>query len=81
MMVLPALLGYWADQKLGTIILFTFLGLILGMTGAIWQLVQLVSGEEFQTPESDQSSGRPKTMEQDQKEANAERADEEHEGG
>lgn len=51
MMVLPALGGYWVDQKLGTLILFTFLGLVIGMAGAGWQLYLLVNHQEFQGTE------------------------------
>ncbi|MGL6226272.1 MAG: AtpZ/AtpI family protein [Thermoguttaceae bacterium] len=40
-MVLPILLGFWIDQKLGTLVLFTLLGAVLGMTIALLQLIQL----------------------------------------
>ena len=43
MMVLPALLGYWVDTRLGTVILFTFLGLLFGMGAGIWQLMKIVA--------------------------------------
>ncbi len=41
MMVLPCVLGYFVDQWLGTWILFTLLGLALGMTGGMMQLFKL----------------------------------------
>lgn len=43
MMVVPGLIGYLIDQKFGTRVLFTLLGLVFGMTGAIYQLIALVS--------------------------------------
>lgn len=51
-MVLPILLGYWLDQALGTIPLFVILGLVLGMTSGIWQLIKLVNRQSG----SDESS-------------------------
>ncbi|MFT5300022.1 MAG: F0F1-type ATP synthase assembly protein I [Mariniblastus sp.] len=44
--VVPALIGYLVDQQIGTVFLFTLLGLVLGMFGAIKQLVALVAIEE-----------------------------------
>jgi F0F1-type ATP synthase assembly protein I len=43
MMVIPAIIGQFIDRLLGTVILFTALGLVLGMASAIWQLIKLVS--------------------------------------
>lgn len=40
-MVVPGLLGYWLDSKLGTKAVFTILGFGLGMTLGITQLVRL----------------------------------------
>ncbi len=54
MMVLPILLGYWLDQYLGTIPLFAMVGLVLGMSGGIWQLVQLVNRQPPVTGSSTQ---------------------------
>jgi ATP synthase protein I len=42
-MVLPAVLGFWVDQKLGTVMLFLVLGAILGMTTGMIQLVRMTS--------------------------------------
>ena len=53
MMVIPAIIGYFIDQRLGTLILFTALGLIVGMAAAIYQLVKFVAIEEQQS-KSDQ---------------------------
>lgn len=44
-MVLPAVLGIWIDSKLGTEILFTVLGGILGMSAAMMHLLR-ISKEE-----------------------------------
>jgi hypothetical protein len=40
-MVLPGLAGHWLDVQLGTVVLFLLVGLGLGMTGAIFHLVQM----------------------------------------
>ena len=42
-MVLPGMLGHWIDQKLGTVMLFLVLGVILGMTAGLIHLVRLGS--------------------------------------
>ena len=42
MMIVPALVGIWLDRTLATVMLFTVLGLLLGMTGAVLQLIKLV---------------------------------------
>ncbi|MDG1875663.1 MAG: AtpZ/AtpI family protein [Mariniblastus sp.] len=43
LMIIPALMGYGADQWLGTGFLLTVIGLIFGMTGAVMQLMRLVA--------------------------------------
>jgi F0F1-type ATP synthase assembly protein I len=40
-MVLPGVIGYWIDLRLGTKVLFLILGVILGFVGGIWQLIKL----------------------------------------
>jgi F0F1-type ATP synthase assembly protein I len=40
-MVLPGLLGYWLDQRLGTRIVFLVLGAILGLGMGMWHLIKL----------------------------------------
>ena len=40
-MALPALGGFWLDQKLGTKCLFVILGAVLGFTVGFWQLLKL----------------------------------------
>ncbi|MGA2798796.1 MAG: AtpZ/AtpI family protein [Thermoguttaceae bacterium] len=40
-MVLPGVIGYWIDLKLGTRVVFLILGVILGFVGGIWQLIRL----------------------------------------
>ena len=48
MMIIPAIVGYFVDQRLKTLILFTAIGLIVGMSAAIWQLVKFVAMENRQ---------------------------------
>ena len=43
LMVVPALIGSWIDRQFSTVLLFTLLGLALGMTGAVLQLMKLVA--------------------------------------
>ncbi len=40
-MFLPALLGYWIDQRLGTKILFALLGGVLGIVGGMMSLIRM----------------------------------------
>jgi hypothetical protein len=40
-MVVPGLVGYWLDQKLGTKAILTVVGFGLGTTLGIWHLVQI----------------------------------------
>ena len=40
-MVLPALIGYWLDQRLGTSVLFLVLGVMLGFVTALLSLLRL----------------------------------------
>ena len=40
-MVLPALLGIWADRRLGTGILFLLLGVVFGFILGMWSLLKL----------------------------------------
>jgi F0F1-type ATP synthase assembly protein I len=40
-MVLPALLGYWIDQRLGTKILFVVVGCVLGVVGGMMTIVRM----------------------------------------
>lgn len=42
LMIVPAMVGYFVDQQVGTGFVFTVIGLVIGMFGAIQQLVQLV---------------------------------------
>lgn len=41
-MVVPALLGYWADQKLGTFVLFLIVGTSFGFITGLMSLLRLV---------------------------------------
>jgi F0F1-type ATP synthase assembly protein I len=40
-MVVPGLVGYYVDTKLGTRALLTILGFMLGVTYGIWELVRM----------------------------------------
>lgn len=40
-MVLPGLLGHWADQKLGTGMLLLVLGVLLGLGVGMWHLIKM----------------------------------------
>jgi F0F1-type ATP synthase assembly protein I len=40
-MVLPGVIGYWIDLRLGTQVVFLILGVILGFVGGIWQLIKM----------------------------------------
>jgi len=40
-MVLPALLGIWADRRLGTGMLFLLLGVVFGFALGMWSLLKL----------------------------------------
>ena len=53
-MVLPGLIGYWVDLKLGTKVVFTCLGFGFGLSIGIWKLLQLTQ----QTQQSPQDRGQ-----------------------
>lgn len=57
-MVLPALLGVWADQKLGTKAVFTILGGILGLWLGVWNLMRIA--KELDKSDKKQTSDRQK---------------------
>ena len=42
LMIVPALVGYLIDQKIGTGFILTLIGLLIGMVGSVLQLMQLV---------------------------------------
>jgi hypothetical protein len=52
-MVLPGLIGYWIDQKLDTVFLFMLIGFTVGITAAVWHLIQMTSRPEV-SPEEKQ---------------------------
>ena len=49
-MVVPALIGAWIDQKLGTVAVFLLVGLALGVTAAIVQLMRIVKESQAASP-------------------------------
>lgn len=46
MMIVPAMIGYFVDQYFDMLPLFTVIGAVFGMGGAIWQLIAFVSSQE-----------------------------------
>ena len=42
-MVLPGVIGYWIDLRLGTKPAFLIVGVILGFVGGMWQLLKLAN--------------------------------------
>ncbi|OHB78095.1 MAG: hypothetical protein A2W31_13225 [Planctomycetes bacterium RBG_16_64_10] len=44
-MVLPGLVGLWLDRRVGTLPLLTLVGFGLGVTTAIWHLLQMTSAK------------------------------------
>lgn len=62
-MVLPALGGYYLDQRFGTVAIFLFLGMLLGMAAATWQLYKLV---QYQNKQFEQEQATRKRENQDQ---------------
>ncbi len=65
-MVLPGLLGYWLDQKLGTRVVLTVAGFGFGLVLGIYHLVQM-------TRPKDLSGGRPPAGTEDRGTASKER--------
>jgi F0F1-type ATP synthase assembly protein I len=55
-MVVPGVLGYWVDRKLGTGGLCLVLGVVLGFACGLWQLVQLAQKPPQGGGKSDVSS-------------------------
>ncbi len=43
-MVIPGLVGYWIDSRLGTKALFVLLGFLLGMAVGVLHLLQIARG-------------------------------------
>ena len=55
-MVLPGLVGYWIDLKLGTVLVFMLIGLAIGCTGGMWHLMQMIAAENRQAKRSGKKS-------------------------
>ena len=61
-MALPGVVGHWIDLRLGTVVLFLLVGLIIGCTGGVWHLIQMTRVDARR--ESDQhkpSDGNPRS--------------------
>jgi F0F1-type ATP synthase assembly protein I len=52
-MVVPGLMGYWVDQRLGTRVLFLLVGFALGGTLATLQLMRIAKGRTGQGGKQD----------------------------
>jgi F0F1-type ATP synthase assembly protein I len=42
-MVIPGAVGYWVDQRLGTVAVFLILGVVIGMTTGLMHLLRMAS--------------------------------------
>jgi len=51
MFALPPIGGSWLDNWLGCMPLFTFCGLVLGMGGGLWHLIQITKIPPKEKPE------------------------------
>lgn len=56
-MVLPGMLGFWIDERLGTRILFTILGFAFGLTLAIWHLMKMTKSVAANNSQESVSEG------------------------
>lgn len=52
-MVLPGVIGYWLDHRLGTIAVFTFLGFGGGLALGLWQLLRMTRSDEAESSNED----------------------------
>ena len=53
-MVVPGLLGYWIDQRIGSRPLFTVVGFGLGLALGMWHLIRMSStGDDSEQPPAD----------------------------
>lgn len=59
-MVLPGVLGYWIDQRLGTKLVFMLLGFGSGLALGVWHLIRMTSPAKRHenSQRSDDDSGR-----------------------
>ncbi len=55
-MVVPGLIGLWADKQLGWTPALTSLGFLLGMMAGMWRLVQLANSDTTQPQKTAQAS-------------------------
>lgn len=62
-MVVPGLIGFWIDSRLGTKMVFGMAGFAFGLTLGIWHLVQMAKADDRpprnQRPEQDGVGGLP----------------------
>ena len=55
-MAIPGAIGYWIDRRLGTVMLFLVLGVILGTTTGVSHLVRLAASSRPGAPPDRTSS-------------------------
>ena len=64
-MVLPGLLGFWLDRRLGSLPLFVLLGVALGMTTAMIHLLRIANPPKTDAPAKTEDSDEPQDREDD----------------
>ena len=57
-MVVPGLIGYYIDQKVGTRVVGTIVGFALGLTMGIWHLVKMTESRSGSSNRSDDSANQ-----------------------
>lgn len=58
-MVLPGLLGYWIDRRLGTRVVFTLIGFAVGNAMAIWHLIRITQSSRHQGGAGEERNSGP----------------------
>ncbi len=56
-MVVPGLIGIWVDQRLGTKVVFTILGFVLGLVAGMWHLIRLTASDTRKTSDPKRPGG------------------------
>ena len=56
-MVVPGVVGFWLDQRLGTKVLLTVVGLALGMSVGMWHLLRMTKSMPNESSETKDSVG------------------------
>ena len=56
-MIVPGLLGWWADTRLGTLPVITSLGFAFGLAYGVWRLTKLQADSDLKSAPSRESDG------------------------